>query len=105
MHWFELEVTNSLDLLPPGVASSTALAPNERGGHLRNPRTISARLPERSFARLAYHDDLRQLPYGDTESKTSLALVCTQDAGVIEHTAPLRSLTDRVERKVNNHDP
>jgi hypothetical protein len=74
MQWFELEVTKNLDLLPPGVASSTALAPNERGGHLRNPRTISARLPERSFARLAYHDDLRHVRMEKQRARRALRL-------------------------------
>jgi hypothetical protein len=105
MRWFKLEVTKNLDLLPPGVASSTAFAPNERGEHLRNPRTMSARLPERSLARLAYHDGPKHVRNGETKSESSLALLYTQEAGVIEHRALLRRFTDRVERKVDNHDP
>jgi hypothetical protein len=104
MRWFKLEVTKNLDLLPPGVASSTALAPNERQSFAQSKDNF--RKTPRALVRplgLSRWPEAR--PYGETESETSRALVCTQEAGVIEHRALLRSLTDRVERKVNNHDP
>jgi hypothetical protein len=49
----------SVDLLPSVVAGFDRARPKGLGDHLGNPKTISTRLGERAFARLAYIDGLR----------------------------------------------